>query len=1182
MPEAKTNRRKSILKRLSLKPWLGRLRRKSAETGLRSPTGVADIFQEHVDDAPFKEKPSTIVQDINVEIPSSGEENKENLQVAAKVPANHDVVDEKRGTILRDFSSSNVVGRDHADAFSGTVFLPSFHRVSPLSWGSTGNSIFGQQSSSANITSSTEDQVSASSTYFTPVNKDDNEVNNDEVEEDNEKESDEAKEWANGRCMVEESDTTDAVVGDQESAQDPAQVSSLGPQIGTRMNNGQPEVKGNAGMTRSGETDEDEVGMPSTGDLDVEEYLDQGSDEDKATPRKTKAPFKEDSHVDNDAQLTDDFDIQTVGSFETAIQSERETKAIVQKVLDTSLDTVPQPSEPDDNLCVTAKGTGESRQTEQGGVDDEDQHKCTSGITETKAGTSPGQDDNDAPENPNDGNETEAEKDQETPQDDDVHENPGMETNRNKTEEDKDESTLADQADESMNPEELFKKGETVLVDIVKGKYKSSKQAKIIDIRKRIKLLISGEEHWLNRSSLEFNGKTFPDHVDQGAQQKPNKTAPNPPESCTFQIQIYERVNIVKGKYEGQSGTVMEIKTRIKVLLDGTGENPWLAKTSLDGLGVQADPIPTQSQANGTSSEKPSGTKRETSTGRTSGTSRARSKTTNPAASALINEDWRIANSEKGGDSFGAWRVFKLKLKSNPEEANLLSHWLQGRMLICEIPLDKEELPVLTESPPKIVEKDGSKFELIVSKIQSDGDRVAPAGAPALQCIHLYYCQVEGPGLQPIALQEELERIADFGGLNPAKVCPRLELLVSPAYKCTAKRQDGKTHSIFVLKQSTFGEIEENGNEGCGFISRDLLEEFLGNGVAAKRTYAIQVRGFSALGMFKGMLVTKLMTPGEPAIQIPSSMIVVGPSRSSDPEEKALLIINRNGVHPNNTNRQLGKVLQGDGACKTFKDQQGKKKISEMFHRLWTGLGVPKETLLEYTKRCRKVEEQNHGFVVGLADPTSELPHGTVFIPGLDHTGEIFVTRSPCIETSDGRLVPVVTSKPDQMSAENWEMLQELPFGAIIFSNPKPGMTPMPVLIADGDLDGDLYFICWHKPIIEQVTVKPMVDVPYNDSKKAFPYQRDWLSSAQERMVDAEASLKVAQVIGKLYNKAIKIAQEAKESSNFLEDKDYRAYAKAYKESLKIGKHGGKVPLPARLHDQLPSKFRDILADTEG
>jgi hypothetical protein len=56
------------------------------------------------------------------------------------------------------------------------------------------------------------------------------------------------------------------------------------------------------------------------------------------------------------------------------------------------------------------------------------------------------------------------------------------------------------------------------------------------------------------------------------------------------------------------------------------------------------------------------------------------------------------------------------------------------------------------------------------------------------------------------------------------------------------------------------------------------------------------------------------------------------------------------------------------------------------------------------------------------------------------------------------------------MSQANLEWLHELPFGAVVFGNQKTkGETTLPETIACGDLDGDVYLICWSKTVVKYI-----------------------------------------------------------------------------------------------------------------
>jgi hypothetical protein len=130
----------------------------------------------------------------------------------------------------------------------------------------------------------------------------------------------------------------------------------------------------------------------------------------------------------------------------------------------------------------------------------------------------------------------------------------------------------------------------------------------------------------------------------------------------------------------------------------------------------------------------------------------------------------------------------------------------------------------------------------------------------------------------------------------------------------------------------------------------------------------------------------------------------------------------------------------------------------------------------------------------GCVDPTGALPEKKVFISGYTtdsdnsralfgkvHT-KVYLSRSPCLEPTDAKLVSVIGSKPKEMSKDDWDMLCSYEFGIIIFPRAREGSTPLPCVIAgmnipyfllcdcnisypmssyscfcytDGDLDGD-------------------------------------------------------------------------------------------------------------------------------
>ncbi len=112
--------------------------------------------------------------------------------------------------------------------------------------------------------------------------------------------------------------------------------------------------------------------------------------------------------------------------------------------------------------------------------------------------------------------------------------------------------------------------------------------------------------------------------------------------------------------------------------------------------------------------------------------------------------------------------------------------------------------------------------------------------------------------------------------------------------------------------------------------------------------------------------------------------------------------------------------------------------------------------------------------LVGVADPTSSLPNDSVFVSGLTKArnecgNTVLATRYPCTEPEDGKILRVITSKPQGMSKKNWDFLTSIPYGLFVFGHSSTS-TPLPVQVADGDLDGDMYHVLWDKELLRQIT----------------------------------------------------------------------------------------------------------------
>ena len=245
-----------------------------------------------------------------------------------------------------------------------------------------------------------------------------------------------------------------------------------------------------------------------------------------------------------------------------------------------------------------------------------------------------------------------------------------------------------------------------------------------------------------------------------------------------------------------------------------------------------------------------------------------------------------------------------------------------------------------------------------------------------------------------------------------------------------------------------------------------------------------------------------------------------------------------------------------------------------MVRRILQSLGVGRNTLVAHEKE----RPRRDAYLGGVTDPTFAIPEGQVFIPGLqshvplvDGVRCVFVSRCPCIEPKDGKLLTVLSERPSDMSGEDWDALQARPFGEIIFSGKGQAI---PETIAAGDLDGDRYIVCWNPDVVSEV--RPAEEEPAMPTAKAVkgpqtgpnpkPKRPEtsptaWLERAQEHMLKPE-TLHEGHLIGRLYNAAEKVADE---SELGIRDPDARALYQAYAQAIDQGKHGGEVAIPEHL-----------------
>ena len=76
--------------------------------------------------------------------------------------------------------------------------------------------------------------------------------------------------------------------------------------------------------------------------------------------------------------------------------------------------------------------------------------------------------------------------------------------------------------------------------------------------------------------------------------------------------------------------------------------------------------------------------------------------------------------------------------------------------------------------------------------------------------------------------------------------------------------------------------------------------------------------------------------------------------------------------------------------------------------------------------------------------------------------GKVLVSRNPCTHPGDVRLLEAVDGIPELEHLVN----------VVVF--PSTGERPLCNMMAGGDLDGDVYFVCWDQMILEHINEESM------------------------------------------------------------------------------------------------------------
>ena len=202
----------------------------------------------------------------------------------------------------------------------------------------------------------------------------------------------------------------------------------------------------------------------------------------------------------------------------------------------------------------------------------------------------------------------------------------------------------------------------------------------------------------------------------------------------------------------------------------------------------------------------------------------------------------------------------------------------------------------------------------------------------------------------------------------------------------------------------------------------------------------------------------------------------VGKSSSNKKGFKgAFLLINSGGICPSQPTKQMERSINPQSTRSPTKTaEKDLRSMDDMMRRLLLGCGASAETLHTYNEKCNSFKDRKHAYLTGVCDVTNgSLPPGTVFLSGwgvgeVDRT--IFITRTPCTERLDAAILKVVSQKPYEMSAENWQHLCSLPFGSVMFASPADANEKsLPQSINNSDLDGDRFFCLWEPALLAQL-----------------------------------------------------------------------------------------------------------------
>jgi RNA-dependent RNA polymerase len=172
-------------------------------------------------------------------------------------------------------------------------------------------------------------------------------------------------------------------------------------------------------------------------------------------------------------------------------------------------------------------------------------------------------------------------------------------------------------------------------------------------------------------------------------------------------------------------------------------------------------------------------------------------------------------------------------------------------------------------------------------------------------------------------------------------------------------------------------------------------------------------------------------------------------------------------------------------------------------------------------------------------------------------SGDVMVTRNPCLHPGDIRVLTAV-DRPEFKHLYN----------VVVFSS--KGKRPMCNMMAGGDLDGDVYFVCWDDKLLGKELTKDMVQEPAKYEKpKILTEKPDGDSLADYFVFYLERD-----VLGKIANLHLALSDYYGREGPMHEDCVYLSHLASV--AVDFAKHGECV------HVDAFQRFEKLLIDEAG